>query len=196
MARRFGPPVHRGLQQRLDLGREANGGAVVCHVQRLDAERVPGQQQLAPTRVPECKGIHAAKVGEHLFAALRVELEQHFGVRLSPRRDAVVVQPGAQLLVIVDLAVEADPVAGFGVKHGLRAAFAQVDDGKAAMSEADAPVGGHPQAGAIRTARDHRVTHAQKLGFVDGGASARYAKAPAIPHMVQLSVSEGRCHAR
>ena len=85
---------------------------------------------------------------------------------MRARLDAVAVQLLAQRHMIVDFAVEHDPVAGFGIVHRLRACRAEIDDCKTPVGKPHALVVGNPQPCIIRPARDHAFAYAHQLGLV------------------------------
>jgi hypothetical protein len=70
-----------------------------------------------------------------------VQLEDHLGVRLADELHATRFEAGAQLGVVVDLAVVDDRVAAVLGDHRLMAERRQVDDGQPALGEAERPVG-------------------------------------------------------
>src|SRR6516164_1337193 len=87
------------------------GPAVDAVVERLDAERVPGAEQLAGPGVPDGERVHAAEPVHDLLAYPGVGLEQHLGVAAGPQRDPLIAQLLAKLDVVVDLPVVDHPVA-------------------------------------------------------------------------------------
>jgi hypothetical protein len=84
--------------------------------------------------------------GEHAVEALDAGrpplgpgLQDHLGVAGRGEAVAGLGQLLAQLLVVVDAAVEGDRQAQRGVDEGLRGGFGQVDDLQPAVAEADRP---------------------------------------------------------
>ena len=109
------------LEQRLLLGAERDravgepGGE-----QRLDPERVARAERRPGLGVPDDEREHAAQPVDDVLAPQVVAGDDRLGVALGrerrrPRRRARL----AQLQVVVDLAVEDDPVAAVGVGHRL-----------------------------------------------------------------------------
>ena len=83
---------------RIDLSSEANTQLAVALgvVERLDAEPVAGQQQLAAARVPHREGEHAAQALDGAGAEVLVEVDDRFGVARGAERVAAPLRaPGA-----------------------------------------------------------------------------------------------------
>ena len=120
---RIEPLVKLGIfQKALDLAAEHKAVALVVIIKGLDAEMVPGAEQLALGLVPDGKGEHAAQAGDHLPAPFLVAVQQHFGIRMVGGKGmARGLQFGAQGLEVVDLAVEDHHQAAVLVEHGLSA---------------------------------------------------------------------------
>ena len=78
-------------------------------VERLDADAIAREQQRAAAAVPERDAEHAAQVRERVLAPLLVGVDDGLGVGVGVERVAVGDELGAQLAVVVDLAVEDDP---------------------------------------------------------------------------------------
>src|SRR5580704_4466015 len=93
-------------EQRLGLRSEAQRPAIVGVIERLDAERITGEQQPPTWSVPESEGKHAAQLLDHGGAAVGVKLEQHLGVGLGAEGIALGLKFGTQGTVVIDLAVE------------------------------------------------------------------------------------------
>ena len=136
-------------------------------VERLDTERIAGQQHALPAFIPHNERIHATQLVHHLYALLGVEVQQGFGIGVRSEADAFRFQPGADLGVVIDLAVEHDAAPAIVGDHGLRAAFAEVDDGEPAVCQPYSTIGRDPQARCIRTAGLHTVADKQQLLLVD-----------------------------
>ena len=166
MAGRLGAGINLPGEQRLDLRSETQGPAIVGDVERLDAERAAGEKHLPLARIPDGETKHAAQHVHHRRPLLRIQLEQHLGIGMRAGDDAVAVQLLAQLHMIVDFAVENDPVAGFRVVHRLRPCRAEIDDRQAPVCQPHALVVGNPQPRAIRPARDHALAYAHQLRLI------------------------------
>ena len=167
-AGRVGIARHRAAgKQCLGLRGKAQRPAVVRPVERLDAERIARQQQLARARVPQAEGEHAAQSPDHRRAAIGIELQQHLGVGFAVELVALGLQLRAQFAVVVDFAVEGDREPAVGALHGLGATLRQVDDRQPPMGKADTPVGTGPLAAAVGAARGHAIVHASEFDPVD-----------------------------
>jgi hypothetical protein len=120
-------------------------------------------------------------------------VKKDFGVAVRAKHEAFRLELAPQLAIVVDLAVERDPVAAVGGRHRLRAGLREIDDGKSAMRKSDSPIVGEPCPGAIGTATRHLLANAIELLLVDGrrriavgvdsgdAAHVRYARASARP---------------
>ena len=143
--------------ERRQGGGEAQALAVLHVVERLDAEAVAGEHE--PARVPLVDG-----EGEHAVEALRrvvppgvPGLEDHFGVARGEEPVALGLELGAQLLVVIDAAVEHERQAELGIDHRLLAALGQVDDLEPPVAERHAPA--RHDAFRVRPARGHGAGH-------------------------------------
>jgi hypothetical protein len=154
-------------KQRLHLRGEAQRAPVIGEVERLDAVGVAGEEHALKARVPDREGVHAAQRVEHRGAAALPEMQQHLGVGLGAEHRALRRELVAQRTVVVDLAVEDDAEPAVGALHRLVGDGAQVDDRQPAMAEADAALGAHPLARAVRSARGHAVARGAQLRRVD-----------------------------
>ena len=162
-------PLIRIFEQRLDLRCKRQPAIVQAVIQRLDADPIAHQPQLAPAAVPKRKGEHASQPVDEIDAPLLEPMEQDFGVgmiRLEPM-PATRDQLGAKLRVIVDFAVEDDPQRRVFAAHRLRSRRSGVDDRQPAMPKADAAVGVDPGGCAVRAPVLHRLAHACDEGLGD-----------------------------
>jgi hypothetical protein len=156
-----------GVEARLDLsGREerfglrgeeqpAPGAARV--VERLHAERVAREEQPPRVRVVEGEREDAVEAGERGLAVADEEPQQRLGVGVAAERDAVGLERGPELRVVVDLAVVDEAVAPVGGRHRLRAGGARIDDREPRVAEPDA--GRQPRALAVGPAVADRRQH-------------------------------------
>ncbi len=171
-----GGEVGRATQQRvgeqaLEFGGEDQAAVgQFRHVQRLHPEAVAHQEQGAFCCIVDGEGEHAVEARQHRRPPLPPAAQDHLGIAMRGEDVAERFQLGADLGEIVDLAVEGDDVAAVLRRHRLRAA-GHVDDGEAAVAEADA--GGRPHPLPIRAAMGLRVRHRadalriDRLGGVD-----------------------------
>src|SRR4029077_7364990 len=95
-------------EQRLDLRGEAECPAVVCGVERLDAVGVAREEEAAPRLIPDGECEHAAELVHYLGAMTRVEVQERLRVGGGAEARAVGLELGAQLRIVVDLAIEHD----------------------------------------------------------------------------------------
>jgi hypothetical protein len=159
--------------QRLQLRRERQHPTAgqPPDVQRLLAEPIARHQERAIARVPHRQREHAAQARQRRGEAPRLDRRQDdLGVRPPAEPRATGGQLGAQLAVVVDLAVEDDRVAARRRGHRLVAERRQVDDREAAEAERDAAVG--PGAGVIGAARAQRRRHRPRGGLGVGDVSS------------------------
>ena len=152
-----GGDLRQKRQQGLGLRGEDEMIADDRVVERLDAEAVAGAEQAPFPFVPDGKGEHAAQVPDAFVAVAVVGGENRLGVRCGAEPPAV-AEGLAQFQVVVDLAVVDD---GRAVRppHRLAGRFAQVDDGKAPMGEADIAPRGRPSAFTVAAAMGHEFAH-------------------------------------
>jgi hypothetical protein len=79
--------------------------AVVVHVQRLDADAVPGQVEHILARIEDGDREHAVELAQEADALRLVQAQQHLRVGMRTARHAAPRQIGCQLDMIEDLAV-------------------------------------------------------------------------------------------
>jgi hypothetical protein len=166
--------VQRGVdpaarEQPRQGGAEAQRAADLGEVQRLDAEAVAGEDEPAGPPLDEGEGEHAQEAVDAAVAPLGVGLRDDLRVARGEEAVAEALELRAQLVVVVDAAVEDDGAAGRRIDERLGARVGEVDDLQAAMTERDRP--GRPRAGAIGAAPRHGRRHALDGG--DVGAVAR-----------------------
>ncbi|MCU0669812.1 MAG: hypothetical protein MUF70_10720 [Myxococcota bacterium] len=160
-------------QQRLDLRGEVDALAVDPVVEGLHADVVAGEQELALARVPDREREHAVQILEHVDAALFVEVDQDFRVGVAAEAVALALERLAQVLEVVDLAVERDLDRAVLVAHRLPGGVREVDDRQTPVPEADARRVVEPDAGSVRAPVLHRRVHRlEQLGAVVAGVSA------------------------
>ena len=94
-----------GRDDRLELGGEDDAVAALGVEERLDAERVAGEHQLAGRRVGDREREHAAEPVERGGPPVPPALKHHLGVRGGDEGRARGLQLRPQLLVVVELAV-------------------------------------------------------------------------------------------
>ena len=132
--------VELGVRQHaLDFRRVHEAFALLLVVERLNAEDIAGQNQTLAHIVPDSDGEHAAQAFEHPAAPFFIAVQDGFGVAIGEEGVARSLQFFAQVLEVVDFAVEGDDDIALLVLHGL-VALRQVDDGQAAEAHGDVVV--------------------------------------------------------
>ena len=124
-------------QQRLDLGAEHEAFRAHGIGQRLLAHAVARQNQAPRLALPDRDGEHARQPLEHRQAPLLVAEQDRLGVALGAEFVARRFEIAADILEIVDFAVEDDVEQPVGLVHRLVGAGRGVDDGEAGVREAD-----------------------------------------------------------
>ena len=163
------PREARG-EKRLRFRGEGDAVGPLDVVERLDPERVARQQQPAGARVVQRDRPHAAqRVGEG-GAVAAIEEERRLAVRA--RRESRPGERGAQLGVVVDLAI-GDERGAVGLEQGLVARL-QVDDREAVMRHRDVAgaIGAHAVRAAMGQRRAHGVDRALRRRLAAGGHHA------------------------
>jgi hypothetical protein len=123
--------------QRPQLGREDESVRTLGVEQRLLAESVARQQQRVVPRVPYRQREHPPEQLGYARPDLLVEVRHHLGVAAAAEPVALGQQVGAELGVVVDLAVDDDRDAAVLVGHRLPAGVRQVDDREAPVGQRD-----------------------------------------------------------
>lgn len=136
-----------------------------CVIKRLDAEPVTGTEQGPRGFVPEHECKHPAQMLDTLPTPFPVGKKDHFGV--GGRDEVADPQFLTQLDVIVDLAIENDPVPGT-VRHRLPAGIFQVDDAQAPVRKANTVLGMAPGPLPIRTPVAKQMVHDCQLAVKPG----------------------------
>jgi hypothetical protein len=157
----------RGYQG-LELGRERDSPGPPGDVERLYPQAVAREQQALGRGIPDRKGEHAAQLRDAVRAELLVEVEDGLGVAVGAQHVPAGYEPAAQLLVVVDLAVEDDRFGAVFVEDRLLAP-GQVDDTEPSHSETHAPP--HPDALVVRAAVLQGGAHPAHERLRDGALS-------------------------
>ena len=123
---------HRG-DEGLQLRGEDQARASRQVVERLDAERVTGQDEIARRLVGQREREHAAEPAQRRRTPGAPGLEHDLGVGFGDEAHAASLQLGPQLLVVVELAVVDEGQAVLG--HRLVGGGGQIDDRKPPMAE-------------------------------------------------------------
>src|SRR5262245_59216820 len=152
------------VKQRLQLRGEDELAVPRCVVQRLDAEAIACEQYPTLPAVPDGEGEHAPQMLHAPGAEILVKVHDGFGVTRRPQLVASGFEQIAQLLVVVDLAVEHDPNGSVFVRNRL-VAVVQIDDAEAPHAEGNAV--GQVDAFVVWSAVDHGVAHPADFVFED-----------------------------
>jgi hypothetical protein len=149
---------HRaGRKERLDLAAEVQAAAALRVMQRLLPGAVAREQQRPSRLVPQRDAEHAAKAPERVFAPRLVRMHDRLGVARRVEAVPERLELGAELAIVVDLAVEDDPDRAGLVVDRLPPA-GQIDDAQATHAEAHA--GADMDAFVIRAAVPDHLAHA------------------------------------
>src|SRR6185369_1226858 len=114
----------------LQLRSEGDALAVSVEEQRLFAAAVTRKKDRLADRVPKRESEHSAKAPDAGRPPRLISGQEHLGVGASLEALAERLQFGAQLQIVVNLAVVGDDIAAARELHGLAPALGQVDDGK------------------------------------------------------------------
>ena len=164
------PHVHREVQaglvelrvhepareHRLRLRAEREPVAALRVDHRLDAEGVAHHEQLAQPAVEEGEGEDPVQPGDEVDPLVLVEVGEDLGVTRGVELVAALEDEGAELRVVVGLAVVDDDDRAVLVAHGLRAAL-DVLDREPSVAEAHAVA--HEEAVAVGASVHDRVRH-------------------------------------
>ena len=115
-------------EHRPHLAGKHDGVAHPGHVERLDAQRPAGQEHPPRGGVVEGEGKHPVEFVEGCLAPLGEGVEQDLRVARGVERVPLRQQPGPQVGVVVDLAVEDDHIARGGIHHRLMTGRREVED--------------------------------------------------------------------
>ncbi len=106
-------------QQCFNLRSKQKPAVLVQKIQWLDPQPVPGNKQGAPTRVPNGKGKHPAKVFDAFLTVLFVEVDNRLGVAVTAVAVATLLQLAAEFRMIIYFAVINEPDGAVFVGYGL-----------------------------------------------------------------------------
>ncbi len=132
---------------------------------QLLEETVPGQEQPAAPPVPQREGEHAAQALDAALPFLLVQVQDGLRVAAGPVPVAARLQRGAQVRVVVDLAVADDQDGAVLVRHRL-AARGEIHNRQAPVPEPHRSFDEEPLA--VRPAVAQRVPHAAQPGLLHG----------------------------
>ena len=147
-----------------DLAGEDHAVGVLSNVERLLADRVTREPQLAFPPVPQRQPVHGVELVQRgLDTVEGDELEQHLGVAGAPEPHPTRLEPRAQVAVAVHLTVEGDDPPIVGGDHRLRAGRRQVDDREPPVAESDSGLVIGPPALPVGPAVSQRCQHSGQL---------------------------------
>ena len=113
--------------------------------QRLDAEAVPKQMQLPRRPVPQGNRKHPDEAGDSVGPPLRERRKNHLGISRSRKAMSERLQLSADLLEVVDFAVE-DHHPGLATRHhGLMPQRTEIKNRQSPMPETGPVVGVEPE---------------------------------------------------
>ena len=131
------PVQFREREERLHLRGKNEGAGRRGVVEGLDAEPIARARQPPARAVPDGVGEHPLEMGEAIVAPVSIGLKQH--LRVGPRSELVAqcFELGSQFHMVVDLPVEDDPGLRVADRHGLGAAFREVEDRQPPVAQTD-----------------------------------------------------------
>jgi hypothetical protein len=171
-------------QQGRDLGCEgpaAIGQARI--VQRLLAQAVAREQELATNPVPQGEREHPVQAVQHADAPGPPAEQDRLRVGAGKEAVALGLELTSEVGMVVDLPVEGDHHFAIGRRHRLGAA-SEVDDREATMAEAHMRL--RMKALAIGTAMADRIGHPTKLALIRDGRVHAMKKADDAAHALLL----------
>ena len=130
-----GPGLWEGRQNGLRFGGEGQQFVALIDVERLDPKAISAEQEAPGLLVPQRQRPHSIEATKGVLSPASVRLEDDLGVALAAKADARLLQLGAQLKVVVELAVVAEGQPRLFQAHGLSGQRAQVDNRQAPVAE-------------------------------------------------------------
>ena len=163
------------LEQRLDFGSKRDAAVMNTVVEGLDPDAVANEPKLPGWFVPQGEGKHSTETSQAVDAPFFERMKDHFGVGVIrfPAMPAGLTELGAEVVVVVDLAVVRDRERTVLIRHRLPCAVRQIDDGQSAVTEPDVLIGCDPRGRAIGAAMRHGVAHARDVRLRDPERGAR-----------------------
>lgn len=127
-------PGQQGGQRR----GEAQPGAIAREVERLDPQPVPAKNQPPGIALHDREGEHPLEMIDAPLPPPVVSLHKHLGIGGREKAVAAGAQLLAEVLVVVETAVEDARQTELGIDHGLGRPNRQIDDLQAAVAERQA----------------------------------------------------------
>src|SRR6185369_10012458 len=106
-------------------------------IKRFDAHGVAGHEQAVLGRIPDGEGKYSSELLQTRFAPTGIRFQQDFRIAIGAKAFSVTTQAVAKLSIVIDFAVEYDPVPCLWIVHRLMPKRRKVDDGEPAMSESN-----------------------------------------------------------
>ena len=146
--------------QRLQLGSHIDGAvAVVADIEGNDTDGVTGDEEGVALLVVEDEGEDAVEVLQEVDALLAIERQDDLAI--AARAELIVVgQTAADVLMVVDLAVDGQHLTAVGREEGLAARLG-IDDAQALVGQDGG--GAAIDAAPVRPAVTDFLTHTQSL---------------------------------
>ena len=129
-------------------------------IKRLDAENIASAEQAVFLGIPNDESIHAAQAVDNLLPPLFVAMQQRLGIGAAMENVAFSFKLAANLLEVIDFAIEGDDDGFLVVAHRLFSGLAQVKDGQTAKAQRHAIV--DELIAHIRPAMDNAIHHCRK----------------------------------
>ena len=115
-------------QQRLDFRRKAKAHAGLAVIERLDAQPVARQKELARALIPQRNRKHAAQALHNLRAPFFIAMQHALRIRARTKDMPAALKFHPQSLMVIDLAIEHKPKRAGLAAHGLMPRGSQIND--------------------------------------------------------------------
>ncbi len=161
----------RMSEEGLDFRRERDEPVRTVDEQRLLAGPIARDRQATVALVPDRQREHPVELVDGVGALLLVQVDDRFRVALRSEPVAARDETRAQILEVVDLAVEDEPDRAVLVGHRLARVRRQIDDAQPPEAEPGPAAGRDVHAVAVGAAMEHAIPH---------GGHIRFARRPAV----------------
>ena len=172
-------PMVGQVPQTVDLGSKAKPAVLLGHEQRLDADRVAGEDEALIELVPDRDRIHALEPYPSVVAPAQIGGEDRLRIAVIGLEGVAALQLAPELGMVEDLAVEDDRMPTVGAQDRLVAAF-DIDDAEPAHAEAEVTVS--QIAGVVGPAVAQPVAGSNERALAATALPPRLYH-PAIPHI-------------
>ena len=168
----------------LHFAREQKLALVMVQKEGFFAKAIPGQKERLFPSIPECESKHPVKIPDAIGAIEVVGSRDNLGIGTGAKGIAFGLQEIAKLDIVIDLSVVDDEIA-VQTGHRLAAGRARIDDGQAAVSQADPAGWVEPMAFAVRPPVGKRAGHGTEtfrgyFGRIGGEDSCNAAHGPKL----------------